>query len=230
MSKISDRLILSIVLPLIIGCVAIMPVIYSENGYVAGFVFFPLFLLVGAASLILFVIGLIGLASKSKSAAWLLLSAILLPASFISLGLVAKFFELGAYRQEPMTSISDGVNNIVVSKEGTTNAQINDIWEKTMSLERADGKGYEHLPGLGTMMQIQSRNGHEAMAFGFFSSASEEQRQVVFSKVKSSPIVYQLLENQSVKEYNADFEKSSSAANSNKPTKKVLITNSTNSK
>ena len=50
-----------------------------------------------------------------------------------------------------MISIDDGVNNIVIFKEGTTNDQINDFWNRTISLERSDGKGYDHLPGLGTI-------------------------------------------------------------------------------
>ncbi|MGI8544994.1 MAG: hypothetical protein ACR2MD_16160 [Aridibacter sp.] len=67
-----------------------------------------------------------------------------------------------------------------------------------MSIERDDGRGYAHLPGVRTMMQIQPRNGREAMAFGFFPNATEKQQRFVFSKVRSSPIVYQLLENESL--------------------------------
>jgi hypothetical protein len=185
--------------------------------------------LFGVVSLILLISGFVCLGLEKKSAPWLLLSAVLLPASFISSVIVVKHFELGAYRQEPMISIDEGVNNIVIFREGTTNHQINDFWNRTMSIERADGRGYDHLPGLGTMMKIQARNEREAMAFGFFPNATEEQKQIVFEKIKFSPIVYQLLENQSVKEWNAASE-DSLPLNSNVPLKKVIITSSANSK
>lgn len=229
MSKNFNKIILSIFLPIALGFGAILPVVNSENGYVAGYIFFPLFLLISLATLCLFIVGLIYLVIEAKLGGWILLAAFLLPASFILSGMTAKYFEIGAYRQEPMISLDEGVNNIVVFKKGTTNNQINDFWEKTMSLECSDGKGYEHLPGLGTMMKIQARNEREAMAFGFFSNATEEQKQFIFAKVKSSPIVYQFLENQSVKEWNANSE-NSSALNSNVPLKKVVITNSANLK
>jgi hypothetical protein len=230
MSANFKNFIITFLTSVVIGCSATYLIASSENGYVAGFIVLPLFLLFGVASLILLISGFVCLGLKKKFALWLLLSAVLLPASFISSALIAKHFEVGAYRQEPMISIDERVNNIVIFKAGTTNDQINDFWNRTMLIERADGRGYDPLPGLGTMMKIQSRNEREAMAFGFFPNTTEEQKQFVFAKVKSSPIVHQLLENQLIKEYNANSENSSSVANSNKPAKKVIITDSTNSK
>lgn len=202
MSAIYRNFIVTFLVSVVIGCGATLMVASSANGYVAGFVVLPLILLIGVASLILFVVGCICLGFKSSVASWLLLSAFLLPASFISSAMVAKYFEIGAYHQDPMIPISDGINSVVVFEKGTTNDQINDFWEKTMSLERTDGRGYDHLPGIRTMMQIQPRNGRDAMAFGFFPNATEEQRQFVFSRVRSSTIVYQLLENESLIEQN----------------------------
>ena len=230
MKGVYKKIILTFLISFGIGGGAILLVASSDNGYVAGFVFLPLFFLIGISSLILFIVGFILLGSNNKSAPWILLSAILVPVCFISSGLIAKYFEIGAYREEPMTPISDGVNNVVVFKEETTNDQINKFWEKTMSLELADGRGYDHLPGVGTMMRIQAQNGREAIAFGFFSHATEEQKQFVFAKVKSSPIVYQLLKNQSMKELNVNSDNSSPSSNSNMPVNKVAVTKSMNSK
>lgn len=115
----------------------------------------------------------------------------------------------------------DEVNNVVVFNEGTTNEQINDFWQTVMSSKRDDEGGYLHLAGVRTMVRIQVQNGREAIAFSFFPSAAEEQKQFVFAKIKSSPMVYQLLENQSIKELNVN------SANSEKPAKKVIVTNST---
>lgn len=230
MKTIYKKIILTFLISFGIGGGAILLVASNDNGYVAGFVLLPLFFLIGIASLILFVVGLILLGIKNKSAPWIILLAILIPASFISSGLIAKYFEIGAYRQEPMVSFDEEVNNIIVFKEGTTNDQINDFWNNTMSIERADGRGHDHLPGVRTMGRDQSRNGHETVVFGFFPNTTEEQKQFVFAKVKSSPIVYQLLENQSMKELNANSETSSPSENSNMLVNKVAVTKSTNSK
>jgi hypothetical protein len=202
----------------------------SQNGYVAGFIVLPLLFLFAVASLILLVTGFVCLGLGKKSAPWLLLSAVLLPASFISSALIAKYFEIGAYHEEPMVSFSDETTSVVLFKEGMTNEQIEDFWNKTMSLERADGRGRDHLPGVRTMWREKAQNGREVMAFGFFPNATAEQRQFVFARVKSSPMVYQLIENQSMKEFNANSAKSFTSANSNMPLKKFLVTDSTNSK
>ncbi|HEY0658692.1 MAG TPA: hypothetical protein VGD05_09470 [Pyrinomonadaceae bacterium] len=88
-----------------IGCSATYLIASSDNGYVAGFIVLPLFLLFGVASLILFITGLICFGIKNKFAPWLLLSAVLLPVCFVSSAMIAKYFEIGAYYQEPVTPI-----------------------------------------------------------------------------------------------------------------------------
>lgn len=222
MNAVYRNLAISSLVSIGIGIGATMLVVNSANGYVAGFVFLPLFFFIGLVSLILFIFGFICLGLKNKSWTWVILSAFLLPASFVSACLTAKCFELGAYRQEPMISFFGEVNNIVVFKEGTTNEQINDFWQTVMSSNRDDGRGYSHLPGVQTMTRIQAQNGREAITFSFFPDATEEQKQLVFTNVKSSPLVYQLLENQSMKEYNANSENLSSNSNLDKPAKKVV--------
>lgn len=219
MKEVYKKIVLIFLISFIIGSGAILLVVKSENGYVAGFVFLPLFFFIALLSLILLIVGFILLGSKEKFAPWVLLSAVLIPASFISSGLAAKYFEIGAYREEPMISFTNEVSNIVLFKEGTTNDQINDFWDKTMSIERADGRGHDHLPGVRDMGSGQPQNGHKTIDFGFFPNATEEQKQFVFAKVKSSPIVYQLLENQSMKEWNANFQSPSPSLNSNTPLK-----------
>lgn len=182
------------------GCGAIIIVANSENGYVAGFVFLPLFFLICVATLVLFFVGLICLGLKNKFSASLLLAAVVLPVSFFSSAFAAKHFEIGAYYQEPMISFFDEVNDVIVFKEGTTNQQIEEFLNRTLSLERLDGRGFANLPGIRTMTRIQPRNGREAIAFGFFPNATEEQKEFVYSRVNSSPILHQLLKNGSLKE------------------------------
>ncbi len=229
MKAVYQKSLLTFLISFVIGGGAILLVASSDNGYVAGFVFLPLLFVITLLSLILFIVGFILLSSKEKSAPWVLLFAVLIPTGFIFSGLTAKYFEIGAYREEPMISFTDEVSNIVLFKEGTTNDQINDFWVKTMSVERADGRGYDHLPGVRDMGRNQFRNGHEAIDFGFFPNATEEEKQFVYAKIKSSPIVYQFLENQSMKEWNANSE-NPSPSNSNAPLEKGVFKDSATSK
>jgi hypothetical protein len=209
----------------VIGCGATYLVASSQSGYTAGYIILPLFLLFGIATLILLVSGFVCLGLKKKIAPWLLLSSILLPTSFISSALIAKYFEVGAYRQEPMVNMLDEISNVVVFKEETNSEQIENFWQTVMSSERNDGRGFSTLPGIRTITRLQSQNEREALAFSFFPDTTENQRQFVFAKIKSSPIVDQLLESQSMKEFN---EKS--GISPNKTAKEFTVTNSSSSK
>jgi hypothetical protein len=81
-----------------------MLIISSENGYVGSIIFLPLFLLVIVVGIVLFIVSIIiGFGSDQKSWGWTLLSlSFFLPTSFVASYLIAKYFEIGAYRQEPM--------------------------------------------------------------------------------------------------------------------------------
>ena len=59
MNPIYKKLLITALWSLGLGALAIVPVIHSDNGYVAGYVFFPILLLIGAAALLLFIGGLI---------------------------------------------------------------------------------------------------------------------------------------------------------------------------
>jgi hypothetical protein len=88
-------------------------IINSENGYVGSIVFFPLFLLVIFAGLVLFIISIIGFSLDRKNLGLcLLFSAFLLPTSFITSCLIAKYFEIGAYRQQPMVPFPISANSV----------------------------------------------------------------------------------------------------------------------
>ena len=197
MKAIYKNFIITFLISVAIGCWATSLIVNSDNGYVAGFVFLPLLFLIGVTSFILFIAGCIGFGFNTKSAPWLLLSAVLLPVSFFISAGVAKYLELGAYYQEPVISWSDEAKNIVLFKKGTSDDQIEDFWNKTLSSKSPDGKGYESLPGIRIVMRVQPQDGHESVSFGFFPDATEKQREYVFSRVKSSPIVYQVLNKKS---------------------------------
>lgn len=225
MSANYKNFIITFLTSFVVGCGATLIVANSENGYTAGFVFLPLFFLICITTLALFISGIVCLILKSKFAPWLLLSAVLLLTFFLSSAMIAKHFEIGAYRQDPMISFSDEVSNVVIFKEGATNDQIEDFWQTVMSSKRSDGRGYETIPGVRTTMRTKPRNGQDAISFSFFSNATEDQRQFVISKIKSSPIVYQILENQP----NEPNDNSSSNVK-NRRIKKIKMVNLTNNK
>ena len=139
-------LLITVIGSLSVGALLLALVITSDNGYVAGFVFLPLLLLIGIISFILLFIGLIQITKKAGP--FLLLSALLLPIGFFGAAYIAKQLELGAYREDPMVPLTPENSNIIIFKTGTTENQINHFWEEVLSVERSDNRGYDHLPGI----------------------------------------------------------------------------------
>lgn len=229
MNAIYENIAISSLIAIGLGVGATSIVVDSDNGYVAGFVFFPLLILICIASFISFIVALFTLATKSKIWIGFLLFAFLLPTSFFTASITAKHFELGAYRQEPMIPIIEETSNIIIFKKDVTRDQVSEFWNTVMSTERSDGRGFTTIPGVGTMGSLRTRNGNDTMTFSFFPNATEEQKQFVFSTVKDSSIVEQVLENQSVKEFDKNSDDSKTDSNSDNTNKKAVIINSTNS-
>ena len=200
------RIFVALVLPFLVGCLLLIPVINSDNGYVAGFVFLPLFLLVALLSLGLFIASLIVIGVKGRPGFWWLPSGFLVFAGFFSLAIIAKQFGLGAYREEPMIAWPSETANIVLLKKGTTNDQINAFFEETLGTKRKDGRGYELLPGVRGTGRLSTYEGHEVLDFEFFESATEERREYVYSRVRSSPIVHELRINVPTEPYRIDSD------------------------
>lgn len=98
-----------------IGFALASVIIYSENGYVGSMIFFPLFLLVIFAGFVLFLISIVVFSfDKNNLGIGLLLSSFLLPASFVAFCLIAKYFEIGAYRQQPMIPFPVAANIVIL--------------------------------------------------------------------------------------------------------------------
>jgi hypothetical protein len=87
----------------VVGLSMALLVITSENGYIGGMVFGLLFFALLFLVPILLIFTILGFTLENKTVGFcLLISTILLPASFIAVCVFAKYFEIGAYRQEPM--------------------------------------------------------------------------------------------------------------------------------
>jgi hypothetical protein len=210
------KVILSAVLPFAFGCLLIVPVINSENGYVAGFVFLPLFLIAVITSTVLFILGFVMLVLNGRPALWWLAPGPLVFIGFFGIALIAKQFEIGAYKEQPMVSFDRDISNYVIFKRDLDHSDITHFWKHVISTERSDGRGYESLPGIQTMGNLSKIQGREAMLFNCFENATEEQRQYVYERVRSSPHVEKLLENSTKGEFEREiYGVSSSITNVN---------------
>jgi hypothetical protein len=82
---------------------------------------------------------------------------------------------------------------VIFFKTGTSDAEIYKFVTETIStpVER----GYKSLPGIRDVLQLRPIDGHEGYAITFFPDAPERQRDYVKAIIKSSTIVYRVLEN-----------------------------------
>jgi hypothetical protein len=186
------RYILSAVIAITLGAGAIWIVADSENGYVGGMMALVLLVAIVFVSAVLLISGLFMI--KTVGGRCLVLAAALLPVSFVAFGIVAKQLQLGAYRDEPMVSLIPERLDKVLFKTGVTEEQIDAFMTGTLATERSDGRGYEHLPALRETVRLSAVDGHEVVGFGFFDNATDEQREQVYSRIISSPIVFKLIE------------------------------------
>ena len=223
-AQLLKNVLLSVLLPLSLGILAILPVITSENGYVAGFVFLPLIILILLASLGLLIASLIATGINGRRGLWVLLSGPMLLCGFFGGAMVAKQFEIGAYREDPMVHFPAELTNIVLFKPGTTNQQINEFLDQTISSPH-EGGGTWPLPGIQSMGNIGKYEHFDAVSFDFFETSTEEQRQYVYDRVESSPFVSELRKNVQSKDYMPTSEPLSE--NQSQNTKKAVTINST---
>jgi len=182
--------VLTVLISLALGAGATWMVVDSPNGYIGSINSFLLFVAICFVSIVLLIPGLITI--KTVGGRCLVLAAVLLPVSFVGFGLAAKQLELGAYHEQPMVrTIPEGLNKVVF-KKGITTEQIDEFSTKTLAVERRDGQ--EYRSAVGVIMALQIDDGHEVLGFGFMDTATVEQCEQVYSRVRSSPIVFKLIE------------------------------------
>ncbi len=177
-----------------LGVLAIVPVVRSSNGYVAGFVFLPMLVLVAVVALVLAIAGIALLSLRKSKGPFFILAALLIPTGFFGGATVSKHLELGAYYQEPMSPIVPDVANKVVFKREATHAEVQDFWRTVLS-EPHGVSGSMTRPGVGGVSSNIPENGHEVVTFVFFNNATDEQKADIRRRIMAYPPVYQYLEN-----------------------------------
>lgn len=176
----------------------------AENGYVAGYAVLPLFLLVAIVCLALF-IGAIVFIGKEKFAIGLyfLVSVLLIPTFWITSASLAKHFEIGAYRIDPIRPIIPPIANKIIFKKSVTDDEVQEFWRNTLSIEHPGG-GSMSLPGVQAISTALPEDGHEILLFSFFENATEDQKALVRDRILASQKVLQLKENTEISRPNRE--------------------------
>jgi len=81
---------------------------------------------------------------------------------------------------------------VIFFKVDATHDQIESFWEQTLSTKSE--KGHWPRPGVRDIMALVAVQGHEAIAVTFFANATEAERDDIKTGVKSSPLVYKVME------------------------------------
>ncbi len=84
---------------------------------------------------------------------------------------------------------------LVYFKSDLSREQINDFIDNVISIPEPEGKGYYLPPGVRTRLRLRPVEGHHGIAITFFPNASEEQREELMKTIKTSPLVFKVLEN-----------------------------------
>jgi hypothetical protein len=74
-----------------------------------------------------------------------------------------------------------------------TYQQIEDFWRDTLS-KPDTGRGQPQRDGVSDTARIRAVQGHEGVSVSFFLNASQAQKEAVEKDVRSSPIVFKILE------------------------------------
>ena len=117
-------------------------------------------------------------------------------------------------------------------RKGTTNAQLNEFINKTLGVPHPGG-GYSSLPGIQGDIYVITQ-GYEGYAITLRVNATDEQRQLILSLLKESPLIFKVFEDVSPNEIVLDpaiakkeKEERDKATNDNRPTKTAVSTKST---
>jgi hypothetical protein len=84
---------------------------------------------------------------------------------------------------------------LVYFKRDLSQGQINDFINNVISIPDREGGGYDLPAGVRTRLRLRPVEGHEGIAITFFPNATKEQREELLRSIKTSPLVFRVLEN-----------------------------------
>lgn len=95
----------------------------------------------------------------------------------------------------PIGRGKDGKSDLVYFfKKGITDKEIQNFLYGKLSKPKSNGKGYESLPGYesSALIIVDGYTGYEMQ---FKPTATKEQKKIIESVIKNSPIIYKVFEN-----------------------------------
>jgi hypothetical protein len=173
----------------------IVPVVTSQNGYVAGYVYLPMLFLLAVACICLFIIGFAFLLRESMTGLYFLIAMLTLPAGFFGSALTAKYLEVGAYQEDPIRPIVAPIANKVLFKKDAHHEEIERFWTHVIGYPTDDRGGHWSHPGVGGAFRSESEDGHEVIVFSFRPEATEDEKNDVRERIRNYTPVYRFLEN-----------------------------------
>ena len=138
------RLLVTISTSVGAGVLATAIIADSENGYAAGFVALPLLCLELLACIVLVIVGFVFLFRENLACLYFFSAALLLPVSTVGSAMLAKEFEIGAYKIEPMRPFPPLVANKILFNRDVTSEGVQDFWRNVLS--EPSGTSERQLP------------------------------------------------------------------------------------
>lgn len=176
----------TVTLSALAGAIPIAIIASAENGYVAGYVVLPLLLLECVICVFLFIVAIV-LIAKEKFAfgLYILLSVLLLPTFTFATAIVAKHFEIGAYKIEPMRPLIPIVANKILFNRDVTRDGVLGFLQNELN---------DPLDAIQSIGNGNPEDGREVVVFSFFENASEDAKEVARQKILTSPKVHKIVE------------------------------------
>jgi hypothetical protein len=99
------------------------------------------------------------------------------------------------WRNQPQVRFGPDVRAslVIYLKPGTSNDQINSLWNTVLSDPDPSGRGHMHLPGIGGIARVDAFGDHEALAVTIRPNASEEQLHEIDRRLNECTYVHKVL-------------------------------------
>lgn len=121
----------------------------------------------------------------------------MLPRNFITLGAICVSLVSVACSSRKATVRLFGPevrsDLVIFFNQDVTHQQIEDFWRDILSKPDLEGRGHPLRDGVGNIARNDAVQGHEGISVSFFATASQAQKEAVERDVRSSPIVYKVL-------------------------------------
>lgn len=182
----------------------------EPNGYVAGFTWFILLVLIAILMGILMILSAVFLLipRPTKWIGILLVScAALLPISYISSFALMQRIGWTNIVDDPLRPLPpEVIDLVIIFKPGTDPQQIVQFMSETISTPSSNG-GHSPLPGIRDIGRLAPVRGNKAVMIQFLSEATTSQRDDIKARIKVSPVVMVVLQNIARKDLENQIEK-----------------------